>query len=93
VLRLPLTVDFDQVRATLLPAVASVEGVVQGPGPLLFFSDVGDAWINAKLIYWISDFGTQLRMADAVLTAAMISLREQKIEVAVPQLQVRSPAA
>jgi hypothetical protein len=32
-------------------------------------------------------------MADAVLTAAMISLREQKIEVAVPQLQVRSPAA
>ncbi len=91
VLRLPLSTDFEQVRAALLPAVAAVEGVAQGPGPLLFFSDVGDAWINAKLIYWISDFGTQLRMADAVLTTAMQTLRAQGIELAVPQLQVRPP--
>lgn len=93
VLRLPLDVDFDRVREALLPAVAAVDGVVEAPAPLLFYADVGDAWVNAKLIYWIGDFGTQLRVADAVVTAALRCLRAHGVEVAVPQLQVRSPAS
>lgn len=93
VLRLPHSVDLDAARQALLPAVAAVPGVESEPVPLLFFTEVGEGWLTAKVIYWIKDFGRQLSMADAVLSAAVMALRQHHIEIALPQLQVRSPAS
>lgn len=90
VLRLPISVDLEAARQALLPAVTAVSGVEAEPAPVLLYTEVGEAWLTAKVIYWIRDFGRQLSMTDAVLSAAVLALRHSHIELALPQLQVKS---
>ncbi len=96
-LHLPLDAELARVRQIVLGALqgaegtAIVPGVVTTPQPKIFFSELGDAWVVAKILYWIDDYGQQLGIADRVLTAVLSALRQQSQAVALPQLVVAKP--
>ena len=88
-LKLPLGTDMLRVKKVLTDAALSVPLVLKIPSPLVLLSEVGESWLTVKLAYFIEDYGSQFRVTDQVLNAALSHLEEAKISTAGPRLFLR----
>jgi small-conductance mechanosensitive channel len=86
--RIPFDQSIEQVRAMILRSVANDPEVLQHPAPSVYLNEIGDAWLNFRLVFAIGDYGAQFRIIDKVNTAVMDTLFKSKIPVATPALRV-----
>jgi small-conductance mechanosensitive channel len=78
--------DTAEARAVVQAALAATPGVSAAPAPVVLLSEVTDAGLTLRLIYWIDDLGQQYVVADRVLDAALAALDHRDIALAVPRL-------
>jgi small-conductance mechanosensitive channel len=76
-LMLDLSCDLEKMRGELQRALARVPGVVAQPAPEVLFSEVVEAQVKARLVYWLRDLPHQPQIADAAITAALAAVRQQ----------------
>jgi small-conductance mechanosensitive channel len=78
------SVEIENARATIVQSVGKIQAVRKMPAPRVYLSEVGDAWLNFRLVYWIDDYGAQFRINDEVNTAVVGALFQKKIPLATP---------
>src|SRR6185437_15383098 len=86
--RIPFDQPYEQVRALILETIATIPEILRAPEPRVYLNEVGDAWLNLRVVFSISDFGAQFRINDRVNTAVIDALFSRKIPVATPALRV-----
>jgi small conductance mechanosensitive channel len=77
-----------EARATLLPAISKVAGVVESPASDVVAIELGGSSVNLMARVWISDAALEKPVAQAVLEACKVALDEAGIEIPFPHLQL-----
>lgn len=88
ILRLPFDGDYDRIRSLLKAAALESKAVRNYPEPLVIFTDTTESWVTAKLLYFITDYGSQFVIADKVLSQVLVKLRENGVNLAQNRLLV-----
>lgn len=90
VLRFPYGTDMAEAKRIVLDVLRTVEGVEQAPPPGLYVNEAHESWINARVFYFISDYGRQWAIADEILRKTIATLHSRGIELAHDQIIVHS---
>lgn len=88
IFRIPYGVSLDDARGALARSVRGIHGVQVDFPAVVLVGEAGESWITLKLVYAISDFGSQHQVADRILTAALSELEKARIPIASPRLRV-----
>jgi small-conductance mechanosensitive channel len=80
--------DVDHVRAALMAAAASVEGLSAEPEPRVRFTEFGDSALIFKLLCWIETPASRGFYRDALNTAVYKRLNAEGIQIPFPQRDV-----
>jgi small-conductance mechanosensitive channel len=83
----------EQVTDLLERAAAEVSEVRGLPAPYAYVQDSAESWMTVKLIYFIDSYGAQFVVGDKVLRKGIEVLGRNGIELARPELRVRSEGA
>ena len=87
--RIPFGQPIEQVRKTLLETVSQVPGVRKLPAPVVYLSEVGESWLNFRVVFTMENYGEQFRVNDRVNSAVMEALIQSHIPVATPAMRVQ----
>ena len=90
VFRIPFGVDFNQIKGQLLDVALKTDGVLVQPSPLCLISETTESWVSVKLIYYITNYGKQYLIADALYESAVDRLRAVPIPFAANRLQIET---
>ncbi|MDR3556272.1 MAG: mechanosensitive ion channel [Syntrophobacteraceae bacterium] len=87
--------DTKKVRALLLQAARSVQGVLHAPAPEVLFSNFGASTLDFQLRFWIGNMDQDLLLLSHVRYEIDRLFRENDIEIAFPQsaLHIQSAPA
>jgi small-conductance mechanosensitive channel len=86
--RIPLNAPVERSKSVLETAVQKVSGLPAYPAAKVYFSEVGDSWINLRLLLPLSDFGSQIAVVDRVHSAVFEAFAREGLEVAAPLTRV-----
>lgn len=78
----------EKIKAILFKSLAQVEGIRTFPRPLVHIRETTESWALYRLIYFISDFGAQFTIGDAVNQAVLENLKAEGIELAKPKIDL-----
>jgi small-conductance mechanosensitive channel len=78
------SVSVELARETIVQSIRKIEAVRRMPAPRVYLNEIGEAWLNFRLVYWIDDYGAQFRINDEVNTAVVEALFQKKIPFATP---------
>ena len=85
---IPLNAPFEKAKQTILDAALGVPGLKNLPPPQIYFNEVGDSWINLRLLIALTDFGNQIGITDQVNTAVFLALARTGLQVTAPSTRV-----
>jgi small-conductance mechanosensitive channel len=88
--RIPHAAPVGIVKEALLRAFKGQVGVLVDPAPAVLLMETTESFLLLKVFYCVEDYGTQFSVADRCLEKALANLREVGIELAKPQLDVRT---
>lgn len=91
--RIPYDAPLDTAKIVLLSSISSVPGVSRHPRPVVFVSETTESWVQLRVSYTISDYGSQWGIADKFLTRALADLAEAGVPLAAPRLEVDAEIA
>ena len=80
--------DLDRVHSVLREVLDREPDVLSDPAPTVVFEAFGDSALNFRLLYWIAEFDTGLRITDSVNTAIVHALAANGIVIPFPQRDV-----
>jgi small-conductance mechanosensitive channel len=86
--RIPLGAPVERAKNVLETAVQKVAGLPAHPAAKVYFNEVGDSWINLRLILPLSDFGSQIAIVDRVHSAVLEAFAREGLEIAAPVTRV-----
>lgn len=86
--RIPFGQSIEQVKATLFQAVSRVPGVLSAPKPNIYLNEIGDSWMNFRVVFCIENYATQFLIVDQVNSAVMDAFASSGIPVATPAMRV-----
>lgn len=81
--------SIEKARQVLLAAAASVKGISARPAPLVVVEELGDYGMHLLVRGWITDPSREPALRFALLEACKDALNKAKIEIPVPQQDVR----
>jgi MscS family membrane protein len=81
--------DLDKVRRVVVEAVRSVDGVIKDEPVDALFRDFGRSTIIFQVRWWIDSYSEPYLISDKVNSAILDSLREARIEIAIPVQEIR----
>lgn len=87
--RVPLSVDTETVRRVLLESLLKVNGVRYDLPSTCVVFDNHDSWLGFRLSFAIDDYSRQFLIAHDVLAAGLQALKEQGIELAHQQYDLK----
>ncbi|WP_432736710.1 mechanosensitive ion channel family protein [Maridesulfovibrio sp. FT414] len=80
--------DIDKVKAVLLGLAAAHTHVLKNPAPYVHFNNFGNSSLDFILRVWIDDIDVTLVTMSELRFAIDKAFREEKIEIAFPQLDI-----
>jgi small-conductance mechanosensitive channel len=80
-----------QVREVLLRAAGACTLTHPGAKPFVIVTETTESWVAYKLIYFVSNYGSQFVIGDEVIRTSLEHLERAGIELASPRLQLQSP--
>lgn len=86
--RIPFGTDAESVRRILVEAANSVSGIRKDIPPSVLINETAESWVTFKLVYFISDFGSQYLLADRILSESLARLAAEGVALASPRLTV-----
>lgn len=86
--RVPFGTSIELAKVVLLSSASSVPGILKTPPPTVVVSEITESWITLKVVYGISDYGSQYGIADKFFTRALADLAEAGIDLAGPRILV-----
>jgi small-conductance mechanosensitive channel len=86
--RIPLNAPVERSKSVLETAVQKVAGLPAYPTAKVYFNEVGDSWINLRLLLPLSDFGSQIAIVDRVHSAVFEAFAREGLEIAAPMTRV-----
>jgi small-conductance mechanosensitive channel len=89
--RVPYGIPLDQALAALAASAHGLPGVAQNPRPAAFVNELGESWVSLRLIYAISDYGSQNYTADGVIRAGLAALEHIGVDIAPQRLLLLNP--
>jgi small-conductance mechanosensitive channel len=92
---IPLGSPIDRAKAVALKAAKEIAEKRNLPEPAIYFNEVGESWINLRMLLALRDFGTQIRMLDEVNSAVFEAFAREGLQIAVPtrKIDLQSPQA
>lgn len=88
IFRLSYTVDPKKVQPILLGSLKAVPEIKSTPPPVCFVSETSDSWMTFKLVYSISNYGSQFIIGDKVLCAGWTALMQNGISPQQQKIQI-----
>lgn len=88
--RLPYGSNWEKAKDILERAAAEVSEVRGLPAPFAYLKETDDSWVVVKLIYFIDSYGAQYGIGDKVMRKAIDALAQNGVELARPELHVRT---
>jgi small-conductance mechanosensitive channel len=85
---IPLGSPIDRAKEVALKAAKAVAEKRNLPEPQIYFNEVGESWINLRMLLALRDFGTQIRMMDEVNSAVFESFAREGLQIAVPTRKI-----
>jgi len=80
--------DLERVHTVLREVLDREPDVLSDPAPTVVFEAFGDSALNFRLLYWIAEFDTGLRVTDSVNTAIAAALAANGIVIPFPQRDI-----
>lgn len=90
--RIPFGSDLAKVKSILLDSVREIPGVSSASPSLAIVTDTTDSWITLKVVYPITNYGSQYLIADQFYSNALKNLEALGIRLASPRLRLRLDA-
>lgn len=90
VLRFPYGTDMGEAKRIVLETLRAVDGIEHNPPPGLYVNEAHESWINARVFYFISDYGRQWALADEILRKIIAALQSSGIQLAHNEIVVHS---
>jgi small-conductance mechanosensitive channel len=85
---IPLDSPIDHAKAVALKAAKLVAEKRNLPEPAIYFNEVGESWINLRMLLGLRDFGSQIRMLDEVNSAVFEAFAREGLQIAVPTRKI-----
>ena len=82
--------DFVRIEKTLIAAALTTTRVRQEPAPLVLLTETHPAYVVAKLIYTIDDFGAQYVIGNEVVRNALVELAAEGLKPAPERLIIEN---
>jgi small-conductance mechanosensitive channel len=86
--RIPLHAPVERSKNVLEAAVKKIPGLPAYPLAKVYFNEVGDSWINLRLLLPLTDFGSQIGVVDRVHSEVFEAFAREGLEVATPVTRV-----
>lgn len=87
--RIPFGSDLEKIKSILLQTVSEVPGVSSESPSLAIVTDTTESWITLKVVYPITNYGSQYLIADTFYSKALTKLDSLGIRLAGPRLRVQ----
>ncbi|HXR34557.1 MAG TPA: mechanosensitive ion channel family protein [Candidatus Binataceae bacterium] len=81
---LPYEQPPNRVKEVLTRVLRHAHGVARHPEPEVFAVEYGDSAIKYRLRFWLSDYGPQEHVRDAIISNVWYALRRQSIDIPFP---------
>lgn len=86
--RIPFGQSIDELKKILLSVASQIEGVRQMPAPNVYLNEVGDSFMNLRVVFCIDDYGAQFKIIDRLNCAVMSAFERQGISIAAPLMRI-----
>src|SRR5271170_5625337 len=81
---LPYEQPPNHIKEVLLRVLRHAHGVAHHPEPEVFAVEYGESAIKYRLRFWLTDYGPQEHVRDAIISNVWYALRRQAIEITFP---------
>lgn len=85
---IPLGSPIEKAKSVALKAAKQVAEKRSLPEPTIYFNEVGESWINLRMLLPLRDYGGQIRMLDEVNSAVFEAFAQEGLQIAVPTRKI-----
>ncbi|MBC7384868.1 MAG: mechanosensitive ion channel family protein [Cryobacterium sp.] len=86
--RLPYTADLAEMKAVLLGALQSAEGVRAVPTPYVWIRETTESWLVFRCSYTIDEYPRQFRIGSNVIAAVIEAMKKNGFASAAQKIQI-----
>jgi small-conductance mechanosensitive channel len=88
VFRIPFGVSIQPIKEILTETASAISSIRKFPKPIVLLTETTESWMTFKVIYFIEDYGSQVIIADQVITYSLDALARAGIPLASSRLTV-----
>lgn len=90
--RIPFSTSVADAKTALRKAISEIPEILSDPPSLIIITETTDSWVTLKVVYALTNYGSQYVIADKFYEAALRNLADAKIHLASPRLAISAPS-